>query len=161
MTAKHGELPQDLNRRQQLKFDELAQLDDEERETFIRIMYPNVPQVPANYYLNAAAFPPTAYNNATAEHVALAWALHSVTPNDRVTAKAAIEKGEVKQSGDPVSVYFTKFDSQFAISGLTDAVYKLCLVKGLNNNLPSVMKKGNEKSLYRLVTKVCQEFEAM
>ena len=35
------------------------------------------------------------------------------------------------------------------------------MVKGLNNNLPSIMKKGNEKSLYRLVTKMCQEFEAV
>ena len=31
MTPKHGETPQGLNRRQKLKFDELSQLDEEER----------------------------------------------------------------------------------------------------------------------------------
>ena len=50
MTPKHAETLQAFNRRQKLKFDELAQLDEEEREKFIGLMHPNVPHVPANYY---------------------------------------------------------------------------------------------------------------
>ena len=93
MTMKGGETAATFEARRRTKLQQLAGFDDDTRVRFFALMQPLVPAVPAGYFMNAAAYPPAAYDVATAVQCAMAFAMGCILPNDRVTAFNLMEGG--------------------------------------------------------------------
>jgi hypothetical protein len=121
MTPKGAETVAQFEARRRTKLQEISSFDDDTRTRFFDLMQPQVPAVPAGYFMNAARYAPTAYNVATAMHCAMAFAMGCVLPNDRVTAYSLIEGGKVVQGDDPADQYIAEFDRQFRVADMDDA----------------------------------------
>ena len=99
-----GEADGDFIERGKQKLFEVAQFDDDTLLKFYNAMQPQVPAIPADYFMNAAIIPPAAFVDATAVHCAMAWTILAGEANDQIDSESLIDSGELRQGDEKVGL---------------------------------------------------------
>ena len=99
-----GEGDEEFSERGKQKLLEVSQFDDDTLLKFYNAMQPQVPAIPAGYFMNAAMIPAAAFADATAVHCAMAWATLAGEANDQIDSESLIDSGELKQGVEKVTI---------------------------------------------------------